>query len=95
MFFLERSQADSVSRVGKGEAVLRLTEAAMQVCRRFWQAESPPKRRRLQARLFENASDILNSMPAFVLGASLDGSFWHALERALATAPSGGSQADE
>jgi SynChlorMet cassette protein ScmC len=83
VFFLEQAEDDRAVAIGAGQAALRLTESAMQICELLLRGLDAQKARRIRMLLFDNACQLVRSIPAFVLHASLHGAFWEEMERAL------------
>ncbi|MBW4055526.1 MAG: SynChlorMet cassette protein ScmC [Proteobacteria bacterium] len=83
VFFLEQSETDEVIPIGKGQAAVCMTEAATQVCCKFWAKIDNEARISYRRELFSNACKIANSVPAFTLKASLTGRFWEQIEKVL------------
>jgi SynChlorMet cassette protein ScmC len=83
VFFLEQAEADEAVAIGAGEAALRLTESARQICEPLWRGLDAQEARRARMLLFDNACQLARSIPAFVLHVSLHGAFWEEMAKAL------------
>jgi len=83
VFFLDRAGVDSVHPVGRGEAAVLLNQSATQVCARQMDRLDDEVRREWRKALFENASDLARSVPAFRLRVSPEGDFWREIETVL------------
>ena len=83
IFFIEQSKTDEFIPVGVGESAVLISEAAAQVCERFWQEMDGKSQRKLRAELFDNACEMARAIPAFRLCVSLHGRFWEEIENAL------------
>jgi SynChlorMet cassette protein ScmC len=83
VFFLEQAESDQTVAIGAGEAALRLTESAMQINEPVWRGLDAEEARRIRMSLFDNACQLVRSIPAFVLHVSLHGAFWEEMEKAL------------
>jgi SynChlorMet cassette protein ScmC len=83
VFFLEQAEIDEAVAIGSGQAAVRLTESAMQICGPLWRGLGAQEARRGRMSLFDNACQLARSIPAFVLHVSLHGAFWEEMEKAL------------
>jgi SynChlorMet cassette protein ScmC len=83
VFFLEQAETDQAVAIGAGQAAVRLTESAMQICEPLWRGLDAQEVRRARMSLFDNACQLARSIPAFILHASLHGAFWEEMEQAL------------
>ncbi|MBW1744683.1 MAG: SynChlorMet cassette protein ScmC [Deltaproteobacteria bacterium] len=83
IFFLEQSEADTVEPLGEGRAAVLMTESAAQICEKFWRnlAEEDKKKRRKE--LFDNACEMVKSIPVYRLKMSLEGRFWEKMEEVI------------
>lgn len=83
IFFLEQSDFDKVIRLGQGEAAVRVLQSAMQVWNGRGFHLDEEQKEALRRRCFENACELAQAVPAFLLCASLDGRFWEEMEKVL------------
>ncbi|OEU65498.1 MAG: SynChlorMet cassette protein ScmC, partial [Desulfobacterales bacterium PC51MH44] len=83
VFFLEQSETDDVVPLGEGEAVVLMSESAMQICEKFWRALDIEDQRPFRKEIFSNACEMAKKIPAYRLGVSLHGRFWEKMEEAL------------
>lgn len=84
VFFLEQAETDEVIPLGAGEAAVLMSEAATQVCRKFWRGSDEETVRKFRKQVFNNACEIAGRAPAYRLRATLHGKFWEEIEKILA-----------
>lgn len=83
IFFLEQANSDEVLLIGKGKAAVFISQNAIEVYNRMW-GESKYKEETIQKnRLFDNACRIIETVPTYILRASLNGNFWNEIEKVL------------
>jgi len=82
IFMLKQGKEDLVSPLGVGESVCSLAQSAEQAS---WpMANSAGEEvRTLRLERFENICNLAKSVPAYLLHASLNGTFWEKIERVL------------
>gem|GEM_PF-285356 len=85
IFFIKKGKKDEVIPMGRGEASARMYQAAEQVCLRNWRYFSAEEERGEKERLFANACELSQKIPAFTLRVSLQGQFWKEIEKVLNT----------
>jgi SynChlorMet cassette protein ScmC len=83
VFFLEQAEVTDAAAIGAGQAALRMTESAMQICEPLWRGLDAQEARRARMLLFDNACHLARVIPAFVLHVNLNGAFWEEMEEAL------------
>lgn len=83
IFFLEQAAEDEVIEVSSAQAATRAYKATEQISVQTLRGLQPSDVRAIRHRLFENACDLVNAVPTYVLRASLDGKFWEEMERVL------------
>jgi SynChlorMet cassette protein ScmC len=83
VFFLEQAEADDAVAIGTGQAALRLTDSAMQICEPLWRGLDMQEARKARILAFDNACQLAQAIPAFVLHVNLHGAFWKEMEKAL------------
>jgi len=83
IFFIKKGEKDEVIPMGRGEAAARMYQSAEQVCLRNWRDFSAEEERGEKERLFANACELSQNIPAFSLRVSLQGEFWKEVERVL------------
>jgi SynChlorMet cassette protein ScmC len=83
VFFLEQSEGDEVVAVGEGQAAVLMAESATYVCEKFGRAMAREDQIQFRRELFNNASEIARTIPAFILRVSLHGRFWEEIEKVL------------
>ena len=83
IFFLEQSDTDEVTPIGRGEAAVFIYQSAMQVCHRYFTHLDYQQVRTRKEILFENACELAKTVPAFKLRVSLRGRFWDKMESVL------------
>lgn len=83
IFFLEQAEDDEVIPVKQGQATILAIHSAMQICYRNWNKLGEMQKQELKKKLFENASELAITIPAFILRASLSGKFWNEMEKVL------------
>jgi SynChlorMet cassette protein ScmC len=83
IFFLERGDSDKASPLAPAAAAARINLSAGQVFRRnLWDLDDS-FRRELRGRIFNNACDPADEVPAFVLRTSRFGKPWERIEEIL------------
>ncbi|MBI5439654.1 MAG: SynChlorMet cassette protein ScmC [Deltaproteobacteria bacterium] len=82
IFFLKQADRDEAVPLGAGEAVLRAYDAGQQVCQ-YGLLAGGKGERQVNARMLDNAGELVRRVPAYTLGVSLAGSFWEEIERVL------------
>lgn len=80
---MEQADTDEVVSIGQGEAALRINESVIHVHPTYWYRMEHDTGRSLKLMLFNNASELAKSIPAFKLKASLKGRFWKEMEKVL------------
>ena len=81
--FITPAATDAVTPLDPGEAAQKTVDAAMQAGRRMWLRLRKDQQTTLKTRLFHNACDLAQRVPAYRLHVSLHGRFWEKLERVL------------
>ncbi|MFC1586295.1 SynChlorMet cassette protein ScmC [Fibrobacterota bacterium] len=84
VFFLEQSETDQISALGKGEAAVLMTQSAIQVSRKFKRDKKSAWKAPEKNKMFDNACLLAKKVPAYWLKVSLTGNFWEGMERVLA-----------
>jgi SynChlorMet cassette protein ScmC len=85
VFFIKKGEKNEVIPMGNGEAAARMYQAAEQVCLRNWRYFSAEEERVEKEKLFTNACQLAQEIPAFTLQVSLEGPFWEEVEKVLYT----------
>jgi SynChlorMet cassette protein ScmC len=83
IFFLEQAGEDRVVEISKAEAAIRAHRAAEQVSTHTWRGLDAADVRKFRQKLFENACELVKTVPTYILQASLTGRFWEEIEKAL------------
>ena len=83
IFFLEQSREDAATRLGQGEAVVRILQSGRQSLGYFWDRLPGEQKRRVHTALLHNATAMSQSVPSLRLQATLHGRFWEKIEHAL------------
>ena len=83
VFFLEKAEVDESIAIGNGQTAFLLTDAATQVCQKFWRRSSKEYQTEFRTRILNNACGVAERVPAFRLRFSLHGGFWEEIEKAL------------
>ena len=78
--FLKQASSDSLEPIGAGQTASLLTESARQI--NYWDHNIPAEEK-IDFRLlrFETICKLSKAIPAYLLHISLNGNFWHELER--------------
>jgi SynChlorMet cassette protein ScmC len=79
--FLAQSRQNRAERVGRAEAACMLLESSRQPGRYLSRDTGPATAREEILMLFDRACALAKAVPCFVLHVSLDGTFWHELDR--------------
>lgn len=82
--FITQAATDAVTPLDPGEAAQYTVDAAMQAGQRMWLRLQEDQQTSLKTRLFHNACNLAQRVPAYRLHVSLHGCFWEELERVLA-----------
>lgn len=83
IFFLEKAGSDRVIPLGQGESAVFINQLATQICCRYWNNLDHEDLISRKTKLFENATELAQAVPAFKLQVSLEGQFWEEMERVL------------
>jgi SynChlorMet cassette protein ScmC len=83
IFFLLRSEEDYAESIGNGKAATLIYRSASQVFHKTWIKMNPANSNAIRAKIFQNACQIAEKIPAYFLKASLTGNFWEKMEEAL------------
>lgn len=83
LFFLRHASCPGVAGLTPRKAAALLYQSASTQCRFIWSNLNLEELRRRRTRLFQNACELADVVPAFNLYASLDGCFWEDMERVL------------
>jgi SynChlorMet cassette protein ScmC len=83
IFFLERSDMNRVQPLGKGRAVALLSKSAQSMAGTRESGMDRDEEIGFKRMLFDNASDVVKSVPCFVLYANLTTRFWEQMESVL------------
>ena len=83
IFFLEQGEADAVYTMGGGQAAVSVTQSALQAYPPNWRELDVYERRAFRKKLFENACELVKSVPTYKLRVSLTGRFWDEIEAVL------------
>jgi SynChlorMet cassette protein ScmC len=84
IFFLSPAQNDWVEPIGAGRAVGLLVKACGQARWGMPENVGPEQKRRFRLQCFENICPIAQTISCHMLHVSLNGEFWHELEKAIA-----------
>jgi SynChlorMet cassette protein ScmC len=80
--FLRQAAEDSIASLGPGKAASLLAESTRQI--NFLDIKLPPQERRLlRLQRFDAICSLAKTVPAHLLGISLEGEFWSEVERVL------------
>ncbi|HGE69725.1 TPA: SynChlorMet cassette protein ScmC [Candidatus Poribacteria bacterium] len=83
IFFLERADNDEVVQLPKDKSSIYMTGTAYQVLAKAIIRMSKDEQSEIMRQVFNNAFDILNSVPVYKLNISLTGRFWEKIEQVL------------
>ena len=83
MFFMKQAEVDEAVPMKESQAALYANNAAIQVSRRTWRHMDRTEVTVTRKRLFENACQLANAIPAFTLCVSISGRFWEEMEKVL------------
>lgn len=83
LFFLKRSETDSIQPVGQGHVAALIHQAAMQICHIFTERMDVKASEEFKKILFTNSSTLARTLPGWILNVSLTGAFWIEIEKAL------------
>ncbi len=80
VFFLEQADNDEVIPLRPGNAVSRLFESFKQSWNPYWKRMDEDMSKQCKIQVFENALEIVKSVPCYRLKATLTGNFWKEIE---------------
>jgi SynChlorMet cassette protein ScmC len=83
IFFLYKSQEDEVAIISKEATSVFIFNSAFQACYRNWRCLDSEERIIFRKRLFTNACELAQRIPAYKLGVRLDGRFWEKMESVI------------
>jgi SynChlorMet cassette protein ScmC len=83
IFFLEQSGRVEVLPIGRGQAVMQLNCLAREKLTRGWWCDNPAEIERLTRRVFDNACDLVQKVPSYILRTNLTGRFWEEIEEII------------
>lgn len=83
IIFLEQAAKDEILPLGKGTAAVWLTQSARVICDRGRIQSPHAEGGDFNRFLFENACEVVKSVPTFILRVARDGRFWEELERGI------------
>lgn len=81
--FLKQGEKDRIQPVGRGEAATLINRSATQVISRHLRGLSQEEVAAIKKQVFDNACNLAQKVPAFILSVALNGSFWVEIEDAL------------
>jgi SynChlorMet cassette protein ScmC len=84
IFFLNQANIDRVESMGAGKAIGLLTESAEQAYLAMSHGLRKNELRVLRTERFNNVCALAEAVPVYLLKLSLNGCFWHEVERAIA-----------
>jgi SynChlorMet cassette protein ScmC len=90
IFFLKKSQKDEVNSLSFIQSAPLIYKLSLPVFDRILESIDQNEYITIKKLIFENACDIAQDIPAFILEASLEGKFWEAIDRALSIDPEEG-----
>lgn len=90
IFFLKKSQKDEANSLSFSQSASLIYKLSLPVFSRIIEYIDQDEYTTIKKVIFENACDIAQDIPAFILEASLEGKFWEAIDRALLTDPEEG-----
>jgi len=87
VFFLVRSETESVETLGRNDGLIRLLKSSSQVSSLATTMVSDvEQKRQINTRWFENLADVAAKVPMYRLCLSLDGEFWKNLDHVISGA---------
>lgn len=90
IFFLKQSQKDEVNSLSFSQSAPLIYKLSLPVFDRILESIDQDEHITIKKFIFNNACDIAQDIPAFILEASLEGKFWEAIEKALLIYPEEG-----
>lgn len=85
LFFLERAEAaEDAIPLKDWEAAIRASQQESHILNCIMPGLAQEECRRLRSAFFRSVADFVTEVPAYVLRAKLDGTFWEHIERVLA-----------
>ena len=90
IFFLKKSQKDEVNSLNFSQSAPLIYKLSLPVFDRILESIDQNEYNTIKKFIFENACDIAQDIPAFILEASLEGKFWEAIDKALLIDPEEG-----
>jgi SynChlorMet cassette protein ScmC len=83
VFFLEKSEKVRIAPIGRGQAVMQLNRLAREKAKRGCWCEDAEEVTRLNGRIFDNACELVQQVPSYILRTNLTGPFWEKTEEVL------------
>jgi SynChlorMet cassette protein ScmC len=90
IFFLKKSQKDKVNSLSFSQSAPLIYKLSLPVFDRILEFVDQNDYTTTKKFIFENACDIAQDIPAFILEASLEGKLWEAIDKALLADPKEG-----
>jgi SynChlorMet cassette protein ScmC len=84
IFFLNKSEKDEVILINQSQAAYEFYNAAIALIKFYYKNfTTNPELKSFRTNIFNNACDIIKSVPSFQLNASLGGRFWEKIQERL------------
>ena len=83
IFFIEQAASDKVVLTGQGQAAVRINGSCTEAINPVWWNMDMKEKTDIKKKIFDNASDMAMTVPAYILRNSLDGCFWDEMEKVL------------
>ena len=83
IFILEQAAEDRVNRLGIAQVVGLLLESTEQAFSPMMRDMEKDRARAHRLQRFDNVSQLAKTVPCYRLCLSLEGTFWHEIERAV------------
>jgi len=83
IFFLEQDMKNKTLSIGRGHAVVLLTEFSTQFFNIYSTSREETEKRTYNKLVFQNACRLADAVPSYILQASIEGWFWKEMEQVL------------
>lgn len=83
IFFIEQAASDKVVPTGQGQAAVRINDSSTEAINPVWREMDIKEKTEIKKKIFDNASNMAMTVPAYILRNSLNGRFWEEMEKVL------------
>ena len=83
IFFIEQAASDKIVPIGQGQAAVRINDSCTEAINPVWWHMDRKEKTDIKKKIFDNASNMARTVPAYILRNSLNGCFWDEMEKVL------------